>query len=258
MKKMPDMGSCRIPECRIKEVLLYMVNRVHRAFMRAVHTNDIDGYISILPAIIDIYFGLNRPNYARWGVLFLNQLAKASPECQAVLKAGAFSIRRTQKSFSRSAVDLTLEQTVNRDAASPMRGIVGFHYSKSAIRRWCITSTQRGMSVTELRNMTGLEAVEQPALQLRPCRIAKDCQHRDALFTAVTESCDSFLPPATTSTYLLNITTGKAASKETQEYLTNTLVDGKNLRIKFQEECAADKERFKKPIKRRKVLNFAQ
>lgn len=68
-----------------------MVNRVLRAFMRAVQTNDIDGYISILPAIIDIYFGLNRPNYARWGVLFLNQLAKASSEIKAIFKAGVFS-----------------------------------------------------------------------------------------------------------------------------------------------------------------------
>ena len=50
-------------------------------------------------------------------------------------------------SFSRSAIDLALEQTVNRDATSPMRGIVGFHYSHNAIRRWCITSTKRGMYV---------------------------------------------------------------------------------------------------------------
>ena len=33
------------------------------------------------------------------------------------------------KEFLRSAIDLALEQTVNRDAASPMRGIVGFYYS---------------------------------------------------------------------------------------------------------------------------------
>ena len=65
-------------------------------------------------------------------------------------------------SFSQSAIDLPLEQTVNRDAASPMRGIVGFHYSHSAIRRWCITSTNRGMSVMELRCLAGLETIEQP------------------------------------------------------------------------------------------------
>ena len=32
--------------------------------MRAVRTNDVDGYVAILPAVIDIFFSLNRPNYA--------------------------------------------------------------------------------------------------------------------------------------------------------------------------------------------------
>ena len=35
--------------------------------MRALWTNDVNSYISILPAVIDIFFGLNRPKYARWG-----------------------------------------------------------------------------------------------------------------------------------------------------------------------------------------------
>ena len=128
--------------------------------MRAVRTNDVDGYINIQPAVIDIFFGLNRPNYARWGVHFLNKLANARLESRALLQAGAFSIKRTDKSFSRSAIYLTLEQTVNRDTASPMKCIVGFRQSHNAIRRWCITSPQRGMSVTELRNLTGLEIKE--------------------------------------------------------------------------------------------------
>ena len=104
-------------------------------------------------------------HYARWDVLFLNQLAKEAPQSQTVLKSAASSIRCTERSFSRSAIDLALERTVNRDAASPMRGIVGFHSSHNAIRRWCITSTQRGMSVTELRRLAGLETIEQPAMQ---------------------------------------------------------------------------------------------
>ena len=76
-------------------------------------------------------------------------------------------------SFSRSAIDLALEQTVNRDAASPMRGIIGFHYALNAIKRLCITSTQHGMSVTELRRLAGLETKEQPPMQLRGAELGK-------------------------------------------------------------------------------------
>jgi hypothetical protein len=37
--------------------------------------------------------------------------------------SGAISIRRTKKSFSRSPVDITLEQTINADAANSSTGI---------------------------------------------------------------------------------------------------------------------------------------
>ena len=245
------------PTAQYWSMYIYMINRVHRDLMRGVRTNNIRHYIDVLPAVIDVFFALNRTNYARWGVLFLNKLETASPQSLSVLQAGAFSIRRTEKHYSRSAIDLTLEQTVNRDAASPMRGIVGFHHSQNAIRRWCITSTQRGMSVTELRNMTGLETVEQPTTQLRQNRVQKDSQHRDVLLKAVTEMCDPFAASTSTSACLLNIATGKAASEKTQLYLLGTIAAGKERHIKFREECASDQERFLKPIKRRKVENFA-
>ena len=112
--------------------------------------------------------------------------------------------------------------------------------------------------MTELRRMAGLETIEQPAMQLRVSRIEKDSRQRDALFNAVTESCDPFSSPASTSACLLNIATGRAASQETQEYLTGSLVSGHKLHVKFQEECAAEEERLMKPIQRRKVSNFAQ
>ncbi|KAK6175851.1 hypothetical protein SNE40_014231 [Patella caerulea] len=95
------------------------------------------------------------------------------------------------------------------------------------------------MAVTELRSMTGLETMEQPASQLRKSRIEKDSKQRDALLNAITESCDPFSPQKSKSKCLLNIATGRAASQETQEYLTNSLASGHKLCVKFQEECIA-------------------
>jgi len=236
---------------------VFMINRLHRDLMRAVRTNNIEQYITILPAVIDIFFCLNRPNYARWGVLFLEKLNSADPNIRTVLEKGAFSIRRTSNDFSRTAVDLCLEQTVNRDAASPMRGIVGFHYSENAIRRWCTTSTQRGMSVTELRRLTGLLSEEQSRIQLRESRILKDNQHIHALLDTVTETCDPFSAPASESECLLNIATGKGASPATEEYLLQSLSVGHEMQKNFRQECADDNTRLLKPIKRRKVRNFA-
>ena len=110
---------------------------------------------------------------------------------------------------------MTLEQTINRDAASPMRGIVGFHNNFSAIQRWCVTSTQRGMTVTELRQLTGLQPEEQPRSQLHSSRIEKDNHQIQVILDALSESCDSFSEPAASSQSLLNIASGKVASTAT-------------------------------------------
>ena len=67
------------PTAQYWAMYVYMINRVHRDLMRAMRTNNIEDYISALPAVIDIFFALNRTNYARWGVIFLNQLESAAP-----------------------------------------------------------------------------------------------------------------------------------------------------------------------------------
>jgi len=73
----------------------------------------------------------------------------------------------------------------------------------------------------------------------------------------VKDSCNPFSELATSSDQLLNIASGKAVSQETTSYLTNCLENGHDLRQQFENECATDKQRFLKPLKRRKVLNFA-
>ena len=65
-----------------------------------------------------------------------------------MLEDGAFSVRRTKKSFSRTAVDMTLEQTVNADAASRHRGMGAFvHLNPFDLEveenLYCLTSGQK-------------------------------------------------------------------------------------------------------------------
>lgn len=91
--------------------------------------NDVKGYVDVLPAVLDVFFALNRPNYARWGCLYLQKLEQTPVELRQILDKGAFSMRRTGKNYSRSAIDLSLEQTVNRDTASKIKGIVAFRNS---------------------------------------------------------------------------------------------------------------------------------
>ena len=127
---------------------------------------------------------------------YLQKLRSADPHIRSILEKEAFSIRRTSKDLSRTAVDMTFEQTINRDAASPMRGIVGFHNNFNAIQRWRVTSTQRKMMVTEFRRLTVLQPLEQPRSQLHSTRVEKDNKQITLIQDAMSESCHPFSEPA--------------------------------------------------------------
>jgi hypothetical protein len=236
-------------------IYIFLINRLHRELQRCVKTNDVNGYICVFPTILSVFFALNRPNYARWGTLFLHKLKSAGQELRDVLQNGAFSIRRTKKNYNRSAVDLSLEQTVNRDAASRMKGIVSLRNSEKAMRRWSLNMTQRATAVTELRTFAGLEMGETVTSQCRPSRIKRDNNQMAELSAKIDEFCNPFRDDAPTS--LVNIATGQVASKPTESYLINTLKRGEDERDKFQDEWKKDNNRFLQPVKRTRVQNFA-
>ena len=109
--------------------------------------------MTVLTHLTDLFFALNRTNYARWGSLYLEKLSQLGSAAMDVLQAGAFSTRRKNKAYSRSTIDLTFEQTTNRNAASAAAGVVHFTNSEKAFRRWCVSLPQRSMAVRDERNV---------------------------------------------------------------------------------------------------------
>ena len=222
---------------------------------RAVRTNDVDGYNHILSSIIKVFFALNCPNYARWGSLFLHKLQQMNPKAREILEAGAMSIRRTKKLYARSAIDLCLEQAVNKYAASPMRGIAAFRLSESACRRWCITVTQRSMAFSEFSKIVDLQSGEEPDKQLTKCRIQHDNADMNLVTYTLNQTCYPFSIIAPVN--LVNISSGKAANEEIKKLLLGTLERGRKSRLQFVGECSVDGSRFLKPVASTKVFNFA-
>ena len=185
----------------------------------------------------------------------LHKLKTLDSSAVEILKAGAFSTRRTQLPYSRSPIDLTLEQTINKDVTSSAKGITSFTTSENAFRRWCINLTQGSMAVCELKDMTGLQSGETINKQLRQGRIEKDNKDIAALNAMIKSTCSPFDTDAPTT--LVNIATGKAAHEETSEYLVGTLQRGALMRHEFQKECSEDDCRFLKRLQWVKVSNFA-
>ena len=145
-------------------------------FSRACHTNDLELFIFCLGKMCAVFFATSRPNYTRWMTRYhpdLLNIDETHPGARAMLEAGALTVRRTTRSFSRSPVDLTLEQTVNADAAR-LTGIASFSQSVSARRRWMVTRSVRSELVGHLMNKSGLKPKPDVAQDLKPSRIQRD------------------------------------------------------------------------------------
>ena len=174
----------------------------------------------------------------------------------AQLRAGIISVRRTQKSFSRTALDLTLEQTVNANAANKMTGISAFTNSITARQRWAVSHSQRTQLISHVMEEAGIAKKEDITSQLRASKIIADCKNVKKLMNTF----DNFLNPFSEELQkdrLFNLTTGKAASPEVQEFLLSVNERGNEQHQKFRSECLHDPSRFKRPIKRNKMLTFS-
>jgi len=82
------------------------------------------------------------------------------PGVRVVLENGALTVRRTKKAFSRAPVDLTLEQTVNADAASRKGGLTHFSSSVAFRKRWMITHSVRTIIMGKLLEKAGIQPVK--------------------------------------------------------------------------------------------------
>lgn len=99
--------------------------RMYNTFIRSVRTGDHELFINILPEMIHLFFVFNHQNYARWLSYFYNNMLRMEethPGISDDFVNGILSVRRTERPFSRLPIDLTLEQTINADAASKLTG----------------------------------------------------------------------------------------------------------------------------------------
>ena len=91
-------------------------------------------YTALTP-IIALFFSTDHVNYCQYLTKYqldLMNIDDTHPGLKAILKKSVFTVRRTDHPFSRIPTDLTLEQTINADAASRLTGITPFTNDYSA------------------------------------------------------------------------------------------------------------------------------
>lgn len=227
---------------------------------RSIRMGDFQMFKHIIPKITNLFFMVNQPNYARWCVKYydnLQSVEETHPGLEEDFKSGCFGIKRTDKSFSRIPIDLTLEQTINADAAKRLSGIAHFTNSLAARQRWSKSHSIRAALISHVLDVCGLRCLQDITADLQPNRI-KIFENQLALFIDILETnCNPF-DPDLNKDELYNIATGKPVSEQIAEFLLNIEESGDALRKQFITECAVDGSRFDKPIKKNKILNFAE
>ena len=214
-------------------------------FNRACRTNDLNLYIFALSNLCPLFFACHRPNYSRWMVRFLHNLINIDathPGVRTALEGGALSIRRTEKGFSRNAVNITLEQTVNADAASHSTGITAYTNSDSARKKWAITHSARSAVLSHLFKVTGLKSQEDTTKTLRPHRVKKDNKDLGRVIEGVKNTMNPFSIDADDGLYCL--TTGARVKDNIRDDLVNCKSKGREWYVEFVTGCLVDPARF--------------
>ena len=114
------------------------------------------------------------------------------PGLREILEQGAFTVLRTDHSFSRVPVDLTLEQTVNADAASRLSGITSATNNYCARLRWMVTKSTRASFISIVQEMARLTVKDDVAAELRLARIDRDTKDLKKLLKQIEVSRNPF------------------------------------------------------------------
>ncbi|KAG5861514.1 hypothetical protein JTB14_018386 [Gonioctena quinquepunctata] len=78
---------------------------------------------------------------------------------------------KTDKPFSGIPIDLTLEQTINADAAVRLSGIAHFRNSVAARQRWTEGHSIRAALISHVLDVCGLRYLQDVTADLQPNRI---------------------------------------------------------------------------------------
>lgn len=246
-----------------KTAQFYMIyiNLVNHYFMlcRSIRTGNIELFKFILPLIANVFFAMNQPNYARYTVIYIDKLNKVHethPGLYLQLQSGSIGIKRTDKPFSRQPIDLTLEQTINADAANKLTGVSYTTNSIKARQRWCKSHSIRSKIIAHVMEEVDLRPDQDVTADLEQSRINRHSMQLENCINHIKQNMNPFSKDIDKK-FLYNISTGQAVTPDIENFLLNVEKFGSEQRKQFILECSADEERFEKVIKRNKILNFA-
>ena len=136
-----------------------------------------------------------------------------------------FGIKKTPKTFSRIPVDLSLEQTINADAASQQKGIGYLRDSIAVHKKWAESHFLRMSIISDIYLEYALTGREDITNDLRHYKIQKDSLNR--IIAMVKDTFNPF-DENVDKEKLYNLGTEKAVSSNTEEFMLSIKTNREN------------------------------
>ena len=159
-------------------------------YIAAEKIPDWNEHLHTFADILCYAFAYDRPNYARWGPVYLAEmflLPETAPEVQNFLN-GNHAVSRSQSNFSTVWSDLGLGQTIVRDSKSKQGGIIGISRQEKATLKWYLTVHERSAVVRNFKSMCGIGNLdEQIHHDLKESIIQKDTEDVQKITSIVLE-----------------------------------------------------------------------
>ena len=131
-------------------------------FIKSLRQADFYLYVNALCKMLQCFFAMNHPNYARWLPVHLRDiqaLEQTAPGIADAFKEGLFTVNKTSRKFSAIALDQAHEQ--NNAVVKGEGGAVGLTDNPEVLRRWMLSGPETARLVNEFRESMATDQIFQ-------------------------------------------------------------------------------------------------
>ena len=229
-------------------------------FQRAIKENDFGLYVSSMFNMCSLLFAADHLNYARYlsqQCVQLKHMSVTHPGAVELLCDNGFSVSRSSVPSCRNAIDVTIEQTINRSAKTA-GGIIGFSQNASAYYRWCVTRHTRAQYVAATMDRTDLDtgsSDDHKSLQLSRMKGTEAAVQK--VLDAFTQFTSPFNVSSNDSSALFCLSSGQAAPTNVACDLLGYVSAGEQAAAHFiNSRLHLKTVKFHDPIKRHNLMTF--
>lgn len=101
--------------------------------------------------MIPYFMTYDHTNYARWGIIYVNEVHHLPPEVRKEFEDGNFVVKRTTQKFNQ--VDPDQSQEWLNGIGKKRGGIIGITKTSSALSRWALSYNLRSHLVNKTRGV---------------------------------------------------------------------------------------------------------